>query len=769
MIAEVKNYMSRVRLAGPVWQVFGANTDVGKTVIACLLVTALASRVAYIKPVSTGPAQEADTLHVQRYAGVSGSVLFQFARPCSPHIAAAPNPPADSLILKRLSQQLEKHAGAGPVVVETAGGVHSPSPAGTSQLDLYRPLRLPVLLVADSKLGGISTTISAHESLTLRGYDVVAIIGFHSDWGNMEYLSDKYGDVVHQLHPPPERSAADAKDALQMKDYYETESRSLEMISLVQSLDQWHRKRILRLEEMAGKALDTLWYPFTQHALLNEKSVTTIDSAHGDHFQSFDSVTRELGPLFDASASWWTQGLGHGNAKLGLEAAYAAGRYGHVILPNAVNEPALSLAQKLLAGVGKDWASRVYYSDNGATGIEVALKMALKSARVRYGADQSYAGKLKLGIIGFKGSYHGDTIGAMDASDPNVYNAEVDWYAPRGHFFDPPTLIYNKGKYQLTIPHISGTKDKTVTPAIKPTQLEFDLLSEIFDLEKRRETEIAGIYRAWITADLEDALTRGQRFGAVLFEPILMGAGGMIFVDPLFQHILTTTVRASDLFCPPSSKETDWKGLPVITDEVFTGLYRLGVERSSTLLGIEPDISVYAKLLTGGLVPLAVTLSTESIFQTFYQSEKKDALLHGHSYTAHPIGTSVALASLKTYEDLRASDHYDEMNRDWHGEPMASVWSRSFAESLSHHPGVQGLVVLGSVLAITLKTQKGGYESKAATRVLERLREGDPENGGVLARPLGNVIYFMASQITCAATARVVEAQISHALDQYIT
>lgn len=105
-----------------------------------------------------------------------------------------------------------------------------------------------------------------------------------------------------------------------------------------------------------------------------------------------------------------------------MTASYAAGRYGHVLFPESINEPVLSLSQKLLRTVGNKWASRVFYSDNGSTAMEVALKMALRSSSLKYNFD----GDLK--ILGLNGSYHGDTIGVMDACSPNVYNQQVIWY-----------------------------------------------------------------------------------------------------------------------------------------------------------------------------------------------------------------------------------------------------------------------------------------------------------------------------------------------------
>lgn len=653
-----------------------------------------------------------------------------------------------------------------PVFIESAGGVHSPTPSGRSQLELYRPLRTPVILVADSNLGGISTTISAYESLRLHGYDISVIIGFRAKWGNLPYIASKIPAVpTLQIPPPPARYADPDEDAESMSVYYDLVAGSGAIQALKQELVDAHQARLRRLSEMPDKALSKFWYPFTQHAHLEKSKIDTIDSAFNDDFATFDPSMNSLKPVFDGSASWWTQGLGHSNSELALEAAYAASRYGHVILPNAVNEPALALAERMLETVGNGWASRVYYSDNGATAIEVALKMALKAARVRYGQDKD---NLKLGIAGFTGSYHGDTIGAMDASDPNIYNEEVDWYQTRGVFFDPPHLAMKDGKWRLSIPEQAGDSPST-------DELDsFSSLKEIFDLKSRINSKIARVYRDWINSRLESAVNSGQKLGALLFEPILLGAGGMIFVDPLFQHLLTCLVRSSTMLCPPAADSKDsWTGLPVITDEVFTGLYRLSHARASSLLDLTPDISVNAKLLTGGVVPLSTTMASEAIFKVFFKDEKKDALLHGHSYTAHPVGTSVALASISKLQslfELTSSETsmlpstIESARTDWGDEPIFSIWSRDFVTSLSHHPRLSHVICLGSVLAINLVANDAGYSSMVATKVLDKLRAGTIEDGGVMARPLGSVVYFMASQVTTKETAERVQRLILSSL-----
>lgn len=209
-----------------------------------------------------------------------------------------------------------------------------------------------------------------------------------------------------------------------------------------------------------------------------------------------------------------------------------------------------------------------------------------------------------------------------------------------------------------------------------------------------------------------------------------------------------------------------WSGLPVIFDEVFTGLYRLGRYTSSSLLGVHPDISVHAKLLTGGLVPLCTTLASESIFNAFGGNDKTDALLHGHSYTAHAVGCQVALESLGQMAAMERNGDWDWAKRGngWarSAEPEAtdvaargngvwSVWPLDFVVNVSRQKNsVSGAWALGSVFAVHLTDGTGaGYSSNAAASLRDVMMRGVAEGPwNVHCRVLGNVLYLMAGQTT---------------------
>jgi dethiobiotin synthetase/adenosylmethionine--8-amino-7-oxononanoate aminotransferase len=414
--------------------------------------------------------------------------------------------------------------------------VNSPAPSGISQADLYRPLRLPVLLVADMKLGGISSTISAFESLHLRGYDLDSVLVFQDDrYNNNEYFFEyfsKRGIEVTSLPPPPPRRHDSQEDKQELAAYYNHVSEMDVIEELITSCHQRHATRIERLESIASRAHSTIWFPFTQHQDLIPEKLLTIDSAHGDFFQTLaglpasESSIKEtsnengsgiLQSSLDGSASWWTQGLGHGSPRLSLAAAYAAGRYGHVMFAGAIHEPALLLAELLLKHLNNPKLRKVFYSDDGSTGVEVAVKMALTASSKRYGWGRDRG----LSVLGLKGSYHGDTIGAMDCSEGSTFNQKVHWYQGRGFWLDFPQVKMKDGKWIVEPP--AGREE------IFGPEKEFESLSDIFNIQ-RDNSDMKNRYERYIMEALVRCIEKeNMRFGGLILEPLILGAGEMLF------------------------------------------------------------------------------------------------------------------------------------------------------------------------------------------------------------------------------------------------
>ncbi|KAI3444139.1 hypothetical protein Pfo_000804 [Paulownia fortunei] len=619
-------------------------------------------------------------------------------------------------------------------VIETAGGVASPGPSGSLQCDLYRPFRLPAILVGDGRLGGISGTISAYESLKLRGYDVAAVIfedhGLVNEVPLLSYFRNRVPVLVLPSIP---KDISD--DLISWFDKSQTVFTSLKEIMLSAFLE-----RTQRLHDMPKKACDVFWWPFTQHKLVPEEKVTVIDSRCGenfavhkaycvpcmDEFRSFDWISQQ----FDACASWWTQGP---DANLQIELArdmgYTAARYGHVMFPENVYEPALELAELLLEGVGKGWASRVYFSDNGSTAVEIALKMAfrkfLSDNKVLLDVvNADVNGRcMDLKVLALRGSYHGDTLGAMEAQAPSPYTGflQQPWYRGRGLFLDPPTVSMYDGIWEVSLP------EKMQSEKSGHECLSFSSRDEIFK-RSRDGSDLASLYTSLILQELlllsdSNGLSH---IGALIVEPVVQGAGGMQMIDPLYQRILV--------------RECKYRKIPVIFDEVFTGFWRLGRESAAEMLYCQPDIACFAKLMTGGIVPLAATLASDAVFEAFTGDSKLQALLHGHSYSAHAMGCTAAVKSVKWFKDCKTN-----MNLISGSRLLQELWDAELVFQISLLPAVDRVVALGTLCAIELLAEgcNAGYASMYASSLLKKLRED-----GIYMRPLGNVIYLMCGPCT---------------------
>ena len=261
--------------------------------------------------------------------------------------------------------------------------------------------------------------------------------------------------------------------------------------------------------------------------------------------------------------------------------------------------------------------------------MEIALKMALKA----YSKRRGVSAPKDVAVVTQAGNYHGDTLGCMDMCAPTVFNmGQHSWYFPRTLSLDPPTLAWNQGLLRIHLPEGVQCKDEEGVTM-------FDSQAKVFDLVERLKGRLTDVYRRWVKDAIKSFSDRPEapELAAVLLEPVFMGAGGMLVVDPLFQRVVVEEARE--------------KGMIIVMDEIASGLHRLQVPCASmAYLGVKPDVACFGKTLSGGYLPLAVTLSTEEVFLAFQGDNKTDALLHGHSYTANPVACAAAVRAMETYQ-----------------------------------------------------------------------------------------------------------------------
>jgi adenosylmethionine-8-amino-7-oxononanoate aminotransferase len=344
-------------------------------------------------------------------------------------------------------------------------------------------------------------------------------------------------------------------------------------------------------EEVLARDRRYVWHPFTQHGTESEPIVLTRAKAAS----LFDAEGHEI---LDLVSSWWTCTHGHSHPKLNAALAEQASRFEHVMFAGFTHRPAADLAAALAQELPGD-LSKVFFSDDGSTSVEVALKIAYQYW-INCGEPRRRM------LIAFDGGYHGDTLGAMSLG--------------RGsQMFSP-------------------FRDLMCEVMVLPYPATFDG----DDAVEEREAGALSAFEALLT-------DRGDTIAAFIIEPLLQGAGGMRQCRPSFLKRLVATAREA--------------GILVIFDEVATGVGRTGTLFAMEQAEVVPDLVCLSKGLTAGYMPMAVTVAREPIFEAFLGESFERALPHGHSFTANPLACAVALASLALFEEEKTLERIARINR----------------------------------------------------------------------------------------------------------
>ncbi len=331
------------------------------------------------------------------------------------------------------------------------------------------------------------------------------------------------------------------------------------------------------------KDLRHIWHPYTQMKDCRKWPPILIEKAKG--VKLYDSRGNFY---YDTISSWWCNVHGHNHPAITRAIKKQLESLDHILFAGFTHKPAIVLAEKLLAIAPKN-LNRVFYSDNGSTAVETALKLS-----VQYWHNIGKCAKTK--FVSLDLAYHGDTVGAMSVSGETVFN---DKFKP---------LLFQSFKalspYCYRCP-VDKNKKSCNTECIKSLE----------NILKKNSEQIAG----------------------VILEPLLMAAGGMI-IYPV-EYLKKTEALA---------KKYD---VHLIVDEVATGFGRTGKMFACDYAKIKPDFMCLGKGITSGALPFAATLTTEKICRAFYDDyEKFKTFYHGHTFTANPIGCAAALASLEIFE-----------------------------------------------------------------------------------------------------------------------
>ncbi|MES2488866.1 MAG: adenosylmethionine--8-amino-7-oxononanoate transaminase [Pseudomonadota bacterium] len=373
----------------------------------------------------------------------------------------------------------------------------------------------------------------------------------------------------------------------------------------------------------------------------------------------------------DAVSSWWTNVFGHRHPHIVSSLKQQLDEIDHIMLGGFTHQPAVELAERLCA-IAPPGLTRCFYADNGSSAIEVALKMSF-----HYWRNVGKPAKQK--FIALSNGYHGETLGALAVGDTGLYR---ETYAP---LLIQPIIVPSPDCYER-----------------RP--------GESWEDHTRRQFE-----------HMEAALKKhAHEVSAVILEPLVQCAGGMRMYHPVYLTMLR--------------EACDRHGVHLIADEIAVGFGRTGKLFACEWAKITPDFLCLSKGLTGGTLPLAVTLTREDIYTAFYDEYRSGkAFLHSHSYTGNPLACRAALATL----DLFADPTVLARNR----QLAQMMWAGT--DELRNHPYVAEVRQQGMILAIEMvknarKREPYPSEERRGMRVYQYGLEH-----GVLLRPLGNVVYFM--------------------------
>ncbi|HKW62598.1 MAG TPA: adenosylmethionine--8-amino-7-oxononanoate transaminase [Candidatus Acidoferrum sp.] len=408
-----------------------------------------------------------------------------------------------------------------------------------------------------------------------------------------------------------------------------------------------------------------IWHPFTHSKL--DLPPLQVERAEGVYL-----YTKDGKKILDAISSWWVNLHGHANPRIAGAIAEQARKLEHVILAGFTHDAAEELARRLRKWVPAE-LTHLFFSDDGSTAVEVALKMA-----VQHFSNQERGEKRE--IVALEHGYHGDTAGAMSVSDDSPFTEPFAGMRYSVH------RVHSAYCYRCPV----GLKRETC------------------------HIECVGQLEALLAE-------RGEKIAAVIVEPLLQGAGGMIVHPVEFLQKVRALCTKHDVL--------------LIADEVLTGFGRTGKMFACDIAGVVPDLMCVSKGITGGFLAMGVTLCTDRVEAAFRSEDRRHTFYHGHSYTGNALACAAANASLQIFDDEPVFERIATIARV-HAERLAELHEYSVVGNTRQ---------IGSIGALELRAEDAGYLSAMRPKLYQFFLER-----GILLRPLGNVVYVLPPYVISA-------------------
>lgn len=423
-----------------------------------------------------------------------------------------------------------------------------------------------------------------------------------------------------------------------------------------------------------------LWHPFTQHFEWEKEPLLIIESGQGVYLK--DIRGRKF---LDGVSSLWVNLHGHRHPVLDRAVKKQLSKISHSTFLGLSHPSAIELGRRL-AAVAPNGLQRSFFSDNGATAVEAALKMAFQ-----YWIEKGASRRTE--FLAVRGSYHGDTIGAVSVGAIGAFHSKFKPLLFKTNFAMAPSCFgcrFNRKNLAHRFRTGEMVRDNP-RPGDKrsETGCRWECLGSVEKVLRRKQGKIAG----------------------AILEPVVQAASGMKVMPPGY-------VKGFERLCRKYN-------VLMIADEVATGFGRTGTLFACEQENVRPDLLCLAKSITGGTSPLAVTLATEKIFRAFRAPYNRfKTFFHGHSYTANPLGAAVAVANLDL---IQKSKLLEKTRRKAH-------LLRDELRSFTLLPHVKSVRQAGLMAGIEL----AGENKRMAAQVCRSLLKK-----GIWLRPLGNVIVVM--------------------------
>ena len=404
---------------------------------------------------------------------------------------------------------------------------------------------------------------------------------------------------------------------------------------------------------LLARSLSAVWHPGTQMKHHETLPLIPIQRGQGMWLYDFDGKR-----YMDVVSSWWVNLFGHCNPRINTAITLQLGQLEHVMLAGFTHEPVVQLSERL-AQLAPPGLGHCFYASDGASAIEIALKMSVHFWR---NSGQPH----KCDFISLQNSYHGETLGALSVTDVALF----------------------KGAY--------GALVKQNAAVLSP------------DWRNTESGESARDYAMRCVAKLETHLQQHHHnIAAFIIEPLVQGAAGMVMHHPVY------LTRAREL--------CDQYDVHFIADEIAVGMGRTGtmfaceqaeksLSRDSAEVGISPDFLCLSKGLSGGYLPLSVVMTTDTIYQAFYADKVTRGFLHSHSYTGNPLACRAALATLEIFEQ----DDVIATNRN------KAIYLNRIAEPLRNHPRVKNFRNTGMIWAFEVDSLHDDFAQRCFSLALEK-------------------------------------------------